>query len=84
MEREQTVDDLTSDSATELRRAARGSDRVTVAEAADDSVRLVSEAGGFQELVRTLWVRELSAQEFGQPGLAAADRTVRMRLQSHV
>ncbi|WP_424000608.1 hypothetical protein ACOZ4I_14115 [Haloarcula salina] len=84
MEREHTVDDLTSDSATELRRAARGNERVAVADAPDDSVRLVGEAEGLRELVRTLWVRELSAREFGQPGLAAADRAVRMRLQRQV
>jgi len=84
MEREQTVDGLTSDSATELRRAARGNERVAVADATDDAVRLVSDDGGLRELVRTLWVRELSAQEFGQPELAAADRAVRMRLRRQV
>jgi len=78
------VEAATAEEVSELRRALRGNQRVDLVATDAETVELSGERRGLRELTRTLLVRERSARKFGQAALAAADRSVRTRLQKAV
>jgi len=79
-----TVEGVTTAEVSELKRAVRGNKGVDIVDTSAESVELVGEQEGLRELDRTLWVRELAANEYGQPSLASADRSVRTQLRKAV
>ncbi|QLH83742.1 hypothetical protein [Halosimplex pelagicum] len=80
MDFEHGVGGIGRDAAAELERAARDVDAVEVVESPDGSVALRGDSDAVQSVRRALWARQLSAEQFGQDGLAAADATARGRL----
>ncbi|GAA3873879.1 hypothetical protein [Haloarcula argentinensis] len=78
------VEAATADEVSELRRALRDNQHVDLVATNAETVELSVERHGLRELTRTLLVRERSARKFGQAALAAADRSVRTRLQKAV
>ncbi|GCF14232.1 hypothetical protein Harman_21670 [Haloarcula mannanilytica] len=84
MSSEITVEGVTTAEVSELKRAVRGNTGVDIVEANAETVELVGEQEGLRELDRTLWVRELAANQYGQPSLASVDRSVRTQLRKAV
>jgi hypothetical protein len=77
-----TIDTLTEETNSELRRAVDGTPTVELADGATDSLTIRGDDAGVAQLERTLWTRELSAREHGQDSLADADRTARECLRA--
>lgn len=80
MRSEHTIEAERAGAARELRRAARDVDAVEVVDASERAVRLRGDAESMQSVRRALWARQLSAEQFGQDGLAAADASARGQL----
>jgi len=68
------------DAAAELRRAARTVDAVEVVDSSGDGVALRGDRESVRSVRRALWARQLSAEQFGQESLAAADASARGEL----
>lgn len=80
MQSERTIDRIDAGAVDELQQAARDTAAVSISEADDGVVTLQGEQAAFEQVQRSLWIRELSAREHGQDALAAADRTARVSL----
>ncbi|WP_436928808.1 hypothetical protein [Halosimplex halobium] len=80
METEHSVDGIGAEAAAELRRAARSVEAVDVVQSADGGVALRGDPESVRSVRRALWTRQLSAEQFGQDGLATADASARGRL----
>jgi uncharacterized protein HemX len=74
------VEEIETDAVRELRRATRDYPSVEVVDSSEGTVRLRGEPASIRSVGRALWARELSAQQFGQDRLAAADESVRSQL----
>lgn len=68
----------------ELRRATRDTEELAVVEADRDQATIAGTPSAFNELTTALWVRELSARQHGQHGLADADSYLRQEVLNAV
>ncbi|MFC7075992.1 hypothetical protein [Haloarcula halophila] len=77
-----TVDTLTDETNSELKRAVDGTPSVELADGSGTSLTISGDDAGVEQLERTLWTRELSARQHGQDSLADADQTARECLRA--
>jgi len=75
---ELALDSVGEQERREVRRAAR---RVRGVSMEGETVLAARSAGSLDRLTNALWVREMTAREFGQHAAADADRTVRQLVE---
>lgn len=80
MKSNQTTERFQTEAKAELRRAVRDFPAVEVVDASEGGLTVEGDADSVREVKRALWTRELSARQFGQDTLAAADATARSQL----
>lgn len=82
MKATQRTQRIQTEAKAELRRAVRDFPSVDVVGSGDQQLTLRGEQDSIRQVKRALWTRELSARDYGQESLAAADASARARLES--
>jgi len=79
-----TVNRLHGDARRELQRAVRSTPDVEVSRETDTGLTIRGGRDRLNELVTSLWVREMSAKDHGQRSLADADESARTRVKQAI
>lgn len=81
MQRTYQTEVLETEAKEELRRAVRDFPSVDVVGSSDRRLTLRGERESIETVKRALWTRQLSARDYGQESLAAADASARTQIE---